>query len=170
MVEIPRVPFCCFVVPLRIGAFIVAAWMLIWFAYLGVVSMLAAYGTSIIYTIIWKFFGACYLLLAAGAFYGAHGIYHEIPHRVAKFVRFYFIAYIFYIVAEIVFVIVVEIAVAATIANAKATAKANCEKAMQNSPSLPANYCDNIYNNVNANAGYSIIGWIIPFVIGLVWQ
>ncbi|CAG8472225.1 6912_t:CDS:2 [Cetraspora pellucida] len=159
--KLPRVPNCCFFVPLRIGALIVSVWMLIWFAYTGVVVLLTSLGSSIAYTIFWKALGACYIILAVGAFYGAHAIYYQIPHRVATFVRVYLIAFIFYIVANIAFLVVVEIATSAALADAKA----RCEKAYQDA-GQPIGNCD-VYTN---GVGYSIVGWIIPFIIGTLWQ
>ncbi|CAG8628268.1 4915_t:CDS:2 [Gigaspora rosea] len=89
--KLPRVNLCWqvysltygFFVPLQIGAFIVTAWMLVWFAYAGIVVMTISYSSSIGFTIFWKGLGICYLLLALGAFYGAHAIYYQIPHRIA---------------------------------------------------------------------------------------
>ncbi|CAG8676731.1 13918_t:CDS:2 [Dentiscutata erythropus] len=135
--------------------------MLIWFAYAGVVIVLTSFGTSIGFTIFWKVLGVGYLIFAVGAFYGAHAIYYQIPHRVAKFVKAYLIAIIFYIVAEIAYVVVVEIAVNSTIA----AAKDECIKAAQKANTSTA-ICDNIANT----SGYSIVGWIIPFLIGTLWQ
>ncbi|CAG8712108.1 4916_t:CDS:2, partial [Gigaspora margarita] len=132
--------------------------MLVWFAYAGIVVMTLSYSSSIAFTIFWKGLGACYLLLALGAFYGAHAIYYQIPHRVAKFVQGYFVAIIFYTMAQIVFIIVMQIAVSAAIANAKA----QCEKASKGT-------------NINCDAytgsySYPIVSWLIPFAIGSLWQ
>ncbi|KAF0359433.1 hypothetical protein F8M41_014351 [Gigaspora margarita] len=157
--KLPRVNICCFFVPLQIGAFIVTAWTLVWYAYTGIVVMtLSLYSSSIASTIFLKGLGACYLLLALGAFYGAHAIYYQIPHRVAKFVQGYFVAIIFYTMAQIVYIIVVQIAVSAAIANAKA----QCEKASKGT-------------NVNCDAytgsyGFPIVSWLIPYAIGSLWQ
>ncbi|RIB29630.1 hypothetical protein C2G38_1042456 [Gigaspora rosea] len=156
--KLPRVNLCCFFVPLQIGAFIVTAWMLVWFAYAGIVVMTISYSSSIGFTIFWKGLGICYLLLALGAFYGAHAIYYQIPHRVAKFVQGYFIAIIFYTLAQIVFIVVIQIAVSSALADAKA----KCEQA---SKTTKIN-CDAYTSGV----GYPIVSWLIPFAIGSLWQ
>ncbi|CAG8606900.1 14958_t:CDS:2, partial [Acaulospora colombiana] len=140
------------------GAFIVAAWMFIWMGYSGLTTMFVSYGAS--FGILWKLLGVSYLLVAAGALYGAHAIFYEIPHRVATFVRVYLGAVIFYLVANIVFIIAVEIAVASAVAAAKKT----CEDAQS---SLPAN--ERTDCNVNTVA-YPIVGWLLPFGFGVVWQ
>ncbi|RIA90550.1 hypothetical protein C1645_823171 [Glomus cerebriforme] len=62
-----KVDRCCFCVPLRIGAFIVAAWIFIWNLYLGIILLLTDLGS--IYT---KIVAILYLLVALIAFYGAH--------------------------------------------------------------------------------------------------
>jgi len=158
MVAIPRVPFCCFVVPLRIGAFIVAAWMFVWMAFTGLSLMLTSYGTSM--NILWKILGISYFLVAAGALYGAHAIFHEIPHRVALFVRVYFFAVIFYFLANIIFIVAMEIAVASAAAEAKKT----CEDAQANLPANEKVDCD------IPIVGYPIVGWLVEFAFAFVWQ
>ncbi|CAG8502141.1 4960_t:CDS:2, partial [Acaulospora morrowiae] len=147
-----------FVVPLRIGAFIVAAWMFVWMAYSGLSLMLASYGTS---NIIWKILGVPFFLVAAVALYGAHAIYHEIPHRVATFVRLYLFSIIFYFLAQIVFIVAVEIAVA----SAAAAAKKNCEDAQANLPANAKTDC-----SVTYSGGFPIFGWLVPFVFAFIWQ
>ncbi|CAG8845321.1 8675_t:CDS:1, partial [Racocetra persica] len=46
-----------------------------------------------------------------------------------------------------------------------ADAKARCEKSYKDA-GLPVGNCDAYTNGL----GYSIVGWIIPFIIGIVWQ
>ncbi|CAG8440280.1 7165_t:CDS:2 [Ambispora gerdemannii] len=156
MVAIPRLPFCCFVVPLRIGAFVIAAFMFIWNAYTGVTTMLVPYGGNL--SIIWKVMGGFYLLVAAGAFYGAHAIYHEIPSRVAKFVKIYVASIIAYIVISIAFVIAVSIAVS----SAHRAAVKTCEDAAAQAQT-----------QIDCNAGYvgyPIVAWVFPFMIALAFE
>jgi hypothetical protein len=46
------------------------------------------------------------------AFYGAHGIFYELPRRVSLFTKFFLVSLIYYIVVSIVEVIVLSIAAA----------------------------------------------------------
>jgi len=153
MVQIPRLPFCCFLVPLRIGAFIIAVWMLVWNAYSGATVMFTSYGTSL--SIVWKIMGVAYLVVAAGSLFGAHAIYHEIPHRVATFVKLFIANIVLYFVLSIAFVVAVSIVVA----NAHKEAVDACEQAYAASNSDVAHDCDAGY------VGYPIISWLIPFLI-----
>ncbi|CAG8454019.1 12716_t:CDS:2 [Ambispora leptoticha] len=160
MVEIPRLPFCCFVVPLRIGAFVIAAFMFFWNAYAGITTMLTTYGSNL--SILWKVMGGLYLLVAAGAFYGAHAIYHEIPERVAKFVKIYIASIITYFVVSIAFVIAVSLAVA-SVQNSAVKA---CEDAKAQAPTQEQ-------SQINCNTGYTgfpIVGWLFQFLFALAFE
>jgi len=157
MVQIPRVPAFCFVVPLRIGAFIIAAWMLFWNGWSGLGVMLTSYGSTT-FSILWKLLGVSYLAVAAIALLGAYSIYNEIPHRVALFVRLYLGSIVFYFVAQILFIIIMEISVASVINQAKH----NCEVAQQ---SVPANLRTNC--NLYTNTGYPLVSWLIPFLFAV---
>ncbi|RGB26039.1 hypothetical protein C1646_770948 [Rhizophagus diaphanus] len=64
---------CCFFIPLRIGAFIVAAWIFIWNLYLGIFHFLTA-GFNDFGSIYTRIVGVLYLFVALIAFYGAHGM------------------------------------------------------------------------------------------------
>lgn len=110
--------------------------------------------------ILLKVLGISYLLVAAGALFGAHAIFYEIPHRVATFVRVYIFSIIFYFLANILFIIAVQIIVASL----AAAAKKSCEDAQANVPANARTDC-NVYTG-----GFSIVGWLLPFVFAFIWQ
>ncbi|KAG9293711.1 hypothetical protein G9A89_019048 [Geosiphon pyriformis] len=156
MVNIPRVPLFCFFAPLRIGAFIVALWMFAWNAFTGFSVMFTSYGGSIGF--LWKGMGVAYIAVAAASIFGAHAIYHEIPARVALFVKIFVANIIFYFVASVSFVVAVSLIVSSE--HNKAV-KA-CEAAQVN-----------LDSKINCNigyVGYPIFGWLVPFMIGILFQ
>ncbi|CAB4422980.1 unnamed protein product [Rhizophagus irregularis] len=137
---------CCFFIPLRIGAFIVAAWIFIWNLYLGIFHFLTA-GFNDFGSIYTRIVGVLYLFVALIAFYGAHGIYNENPNRVALFAKFFLYSIIFNIGMSILSVISLSIAAAKD--------KGNCEKANPNNTEV----CD--YK-------FPVVSWLINFVIGVI--
>ncbi|GBC09775.1 hypothetical protein RclHR1_00910025 [Rhizophagus clarus] len=141
-----KVDHCCFCVPLRIGAFIVAAWIFIWNFYLGILYLLTAGFTDFgsIYT---RVVGVLYLFVALIAFYGAHGIYNEIPDRVGLFAKFFLYSIIFSVIMSILSVVSLSIAAA--------NDKGNCERANPN-------------NTQVCNYKFPFVSWFINFIIGLI--
>jgi hypothetical protein len=88
-----------------------------------------------------------YLFVSLIAFYGAHGIYNEIPHRVALFTKFFLYSIIFNITMNILSVISLSIAASKD--------KGNCERANPN-------------NTEVCNYKFPFVSWLINFVIGVI--
>jgi len=169
MVQIPRFPFCCFVVPLRIGAFIIAAWLLFWNGFTGVEVMFTSYGSGTFANLIWKVLGVLYLLVAAASLIGVRAIYYESASGVRLFYKIYIAATVFYFMANIAFIIIVSMVVS----SAEHQAKTACENANQETSQADAQagVPTTVQDNCDAySVGYPIFGWLIEFIIGLVFQ
>ncbi|RUP50194.1 hypothetical protein BC936DRAFT_140017 [Jimgerdemannia flammicorona] len=72
--RIPVVGNCCFMVPLKIGALIIATWMLVWYMYAGLALVLVPYGGSFLWVGL-KVLGVVYALAGLVSLYGIYAIY-----------------------------------------------------------------------------------------------
>ncbi|RUS33733.1 hypothetical protein BC938DRAFT_484208 [Jimgerdemannia flammicorona] len=156
--RIPVVGNCCFMVPLKIGALIIATWMLVWYMYAGFALVLVPYGGSFLWVGL-KVLGVVYALAGLVSLYGIYAIYKELPFHVARFTKLFTIAAIYYLVVQVIVIIIEEVELRAIYNNAVN----QCEAAQAN-VTTP---------HIDCNIGFVdsfLVSWIISYIIGLAFQ
>jgi hypothetical protein len=174
MVNIPKVDNCCFVVPLRIGAFLVAAWMFIWNLYGGIALFILPFGGT--YGIILKIVAVPYLLIAIASFLGAKAIYEEDAVRTQLFSKIYLASIAVYLLLQIAVIILSYVAAASAVSAANAIVNDSVAQCKANQKDLPAsarndalcNQIGNTASTVSSAVGFSIVSYIIPFLVALI--
>ncbi|KAF9907017.1 hypothetical protein EC991_011412 [Linnemannia zychae] len=136
---------CCGFIPLHTGAMIIAALMVIFYGYCGLVLLTAsgyrAMGDS--YYIITLVLGVVYMLVAAVSAYGFAGAYRQDPKMVNIFVKFFLLGSIVWAVLEII-----QMGVLVAYYNS---------------------YCSEL-SYYGYSCGFGWAGWVITFLIGLAFQ
>jgi hypothetical protein len=111
--------------------------------------------------IVLKIFGVVYFLIAVISFYGAYGIWNEIPRFVDRFTIYFFWSAVTYFLVQIIVIVVEEIELR-QIFNEEIQACKN-EEAELGVPS----------NEINCNINYTdtyLGSWIATFIIGIIIQ
>jgi uncharacterized membrane protein len=174
MAKIPQVNNCCFVVPLRTGAFIVAAWMFIWNLYSG--AMLLVFPMIGTFGIILKVIAIPMLLVAIAAFLGARAIYQNDADKTHLFSKVYLGSVVVYFLVQIVYIVILYVAAGSALSSAQTHLDSAAKQCRDSQAQLDPKYrtpgiCDQVASSASAATGAASVGlvaWLIPFIIGIV--
>jgi len=164
-ITIPRVPKCCFVVPLHTGAFLIAGWMFIWNLYSGVTLITLPDGFSIIL----KLLAVPYLCVALISFQGAKAIHERNAQRTMLFSKAYLASILLYTLVQIAVVVVSmlqyqAISKSATDVCVSAQNKANAAQGQTGAATINLN-CNSI-----PSVSFPIVSWLLTYLVGVLVQ